>query len=84
MLKNGYLKESDIKGKKYYQVASGEIQAGTTITIREIKIGDAVLKNVEASVVHSQTAPLLLGQSAFERFGTITLDNDRNLIVIKQ
>lgn len=84
MLKNGYLKESDIKGKKYYQIASGEIQAGTTITIREIKIGDAVLKNVEASVVHSQTAPLLLGQSAFERFGTITLDNDRNVIVIKQ
>jgi len=56
MLKNGYLKESDIKGKKYYQVASGEIQAGTTITIHEIKIGDAVLQNVEASVVHSQTA----------------------------
>lgn len=48
MLKNGYLKESDIKGKKYYQVASGEIQTGTTITIREIKIGDSVLKNVDA------------------------------------
>ena len=30
------------------------------------------------------SVPLLLGQSAFERFGTITLDNDRNLIVIKQ
>lgn len=84
MLKNGYLKESDIKGKKYYQVASGEIQAGTTITIREIKIGDAVLKNVDASVVNSQTAPLLLGQSVFERFCTITLDNSRNLIVIRQ
>lgn len=83
MLKNGYLKESDIKGKKYYQVASGEIQAGTTITIREIKIGNAVLKNVDASVVNSQTAPLLLGQSAFERFGTITIDNVNSKLIIQ-
>jgi len=83
MLKNGYLKESDIKGKKYYQVASGEIKSGTTITIREIKIGDTVLKNVDASVVDSQTAPLLLGQSAFGRFGTITIDNINSKLIIK-
>jgi len=84
MLKNGYLAASDIRGRKYYQIASGEIQAGTTVTLREIRIGDAVLKNIDASVVHSQNAPLLLGQSAFERFGTITIDNENNKILIKQ
>lgn len=83
MLKNGYLSEKDVKGKKYYQIANGEISAGTVITLREVKIGDAVLRNVDASVVKSQKAPLLLGQSAMERFGTITIDNINNKLLIK-
>ena len=83
MFKNGYLSDKDIKGKKYYQIANGEISAGTVITLREVRIGDAVLRNVDASVVKSQQAPLLLGQSAMERFGTITIDNINNKLVIK-
>ncbi|MGM9735605.1 MAG: TIGR02281 family clan AA aspartic protease [Candidatus Cryptobacteroides sp.] len=83
MFKNGYLSEKDIKGKKYYQIANGQISEGTTVTLREVKIGDAVLHNVDASVVKSQNAPLLLGQSAMERFGTITIDNQNNILVIR-
>ena len=83
MLKNNYLKESDIKGKEYYSVATGEIHEGTTIRLREIKIGDAVLRNVDASVVHNQQAPLLLGQSVLERFGTVTIDNINSKLIIK-
>ena len=48
-----------------------------------MKVGDAVLRNVDASVVKSQKAPLLLGQSAMERFGTITIDNINGKLVIK-
>ena len=83
MFKNGYLAENDIRGKRYYQNATGEINAGTVIKLREVKIGDAVLKNVDASVVKNQQAPLLLGQSALERFGTITIDNVNNKLIIK-
>ena len=82
MFKNGYLAEKDIKGKRYYQVANGQINEGTVITLREVKIGDAVLHNVDASVVKSQKAPLLLGQSAMERFGSITIDNTNNKLII--
>ena len=84
MLKNDYLKENDIKGREYYSVATGEIHEGTTIRLREIKIGDAVLRNVDASVVHNQQAPLLLGQTVLERFGTVTIDNINSKLVIKQ
>ena len=84
MLKNGYLKSEDIKGKEYYSVANGDIHEGTIIRLKEIKIGDAVLRNVEASVVHSQQAPLLLGQTVLERFGTITIDNINSKLVIMQ
>ena len=54
MLKNGYLTEGDIRGKHYYSTASGEIREGTIICLREVKIGDAVLRNIEASVTHTR------------------------------
>jgi predicted aspartyl protease len=74
MVKNGSLSDSDVKGKKHYRTASGDIHEGTILKLKEVKYGDAVLKNVEVSVVHSKKAPLL-GQSVLERFGTITIDN---------
>ena len=82
-LPEGKLSLAVVKGKKYYQIANGQISEGTTITLREVRIGDAVLHNVDASVVKSQKAPLLLGQSAMERFGTITIDNQNNKLIIK-
>jgi clan AA aspartic protease (TIGR02281 family) len=84
MLKNGYLTSDDIKGKTYFSSATGEIHEGTIIKLKEIKIGEAVLRNIEASVVQNQQAPLLLGQSVLERFGTITIDNINSKLIIKQ
>ena len=84
MLKNGYLVDSDIKGKRNYITASGDIHEGTILKLKEVRLGDAVLKNIEASVVHSQKAPLLLGQSVLEKFGTITIDNVNSRLLIKQ
>ncbi len=84
MFKNGYLNSDDVKGKQRFQTASGDLHEGTVIRLKEVKLGDAVLKNIEASVVHSQKAPLLLGQSVLERFGTITIDNVNSKLVIKQ
>jgi clan AA aspartic protease (TIGR02281 family) len=82
MLKNGYLKESDIKGTVYYSVANGEIAEGTKINIQKIEVGKQSLYNVEASIVHSTEAPLLFGQSAMERFGKFTMDySNSNLII---
>lgn len=84
MLKNNYLSKDDVKGKNYYQIANGDLVEGTIVTLREVKVGDALLRNVDASVVKSQKAPLLLGQSVMERFGTITIDNINSKIIIKQ
>ena len=81
MLKNGYLSDKDIKGKKQYLNASGEIKEGTVITIREVELGDSVLKNVDASVVHNQKAPLLFGGSGLSRFGTFTVDNATSRLI---
>ena len=83
MLKNDYLSEKDFKGRKNYLTASGEISEGAVINIKEVVVGDVTLKNISASVVKNQKAPLLLGQSVLERFGSITINNEDSKLIIK-
>lgn len=76
MLKNGYLSSNEIFGTSYAMIANGDITENTEILIREIVIGDIVLNNVRASIVHELKAPLLLGQSAISKLGKIQLDGN--------
>ena len=82
MLKNGFLKESDITGTQYYSIANGEIAEGTTIKISELEIDGLILYNVNASIVHEMKAPLLLGQSAISRLGKIMIDPIKSTLTI--
>ena len=84
MLKNEYLSERDFRGSRKYLTASGSICDGAVICLKEVRVGEVSLKNIEASVVKNQKAPLLLGQSALERFGRITIDNENSKIIIKK
>ena len=82
MYKNGYLDTRDIVGKKTYQVATGAIAVGTTIILKEIQFGGLILRDVRASVVETQNAPLLLGQTVLQRLGKIEIDNTQRLLKI--
>ncbi len=83
MLKNGYLAEEDLIGTEYYRIANGEIEEGTSITLKSIEIGNLKLDNVKASIVHSLSAPLLLGQTALTKLGTIEFDYAQSTLTIK-
>ena len=84
MLKNGYLTNADFLGKQNYVSATGEIHEGTVINLREVRVGDVVLRDIKASVIKHQSAPLLLGQSCFRRFGTVEVDNTAQVIRLLQ
>jgi aspartyl protease family protein len=83
MAKQGTITRQDVLGEKNFQTATGDIVAGTIIILRKVRIGDKVLTNVEASVVDNIEAPLLLGQSALQRFGKISIDNTRHEITFE-
>lgn len=82
MLKNDYLKPSDITGKQNYMNANGDITEGTVINLRKVNFGGLELTNIKASVVKNQTAPLLLGQSVLSRLGRIEIDNTAKILKI--
>lgn len=81
--RQGVLRKEDILDVAYFQDATGKISEGTKINLREVKIGDMLLKNVEALVVDNVNAPLLLGQTVLERFGSIEMDNVNGEITFK-
>lgn len=82
MLKNGYIKPSDVIGSASYIDANGDISEGTVINLREVDFGGLHLDNVRASVVRNQRAPLLLGQSVLGRLGRIEIDNPAQKLIV--
>lgn len=82
MLKNDYLDETDFNGVEYYRIANGDVEEGTKIILKKLELGDKTLYNVEASIVHSISAPLLLGQSALEKFGKFSVDYSANTLTL--
>ena len=83
MMKNGYLKRSDVVGSGNFYDANGDISEDTVINLRNIDFGGLKLDNVRASVVRNQKAPLLLGQSVLGRLGKIEIDNQNKKLIIK-
>jgi aspartyl protease family protein len=83
LYRQGTLRDEDILNIEYFQDATGRVSEGMKINLREVKIADVTLENVEALVVGNRNAPLLLGQSVLERFGSISIDNNNNTITFQ-
>lgn len=83
LLKQGKLKDEDFRGTQQFTDANGDISEGSTVNLKEVKIGNKTIYNIEASIVHNQVAPLLFGQSAMNKFGKITIDYSKNEIMFQ-
>ena len=83
LLKQEKLSEDDFLGSAKFIDANGDISEGTLINLKEVRIGDRILTNIEASVVHNMKAPLLFGQSALEKFGKISIDYKKEELIFE-
>ena len=81
--KQGTLKPEDIQGTQRYQDAGGNISVGMVVRLRTVQLGGRTLRNVQASVVNSTAAPLLMGQSALSQFGKISIDYQTNSLTFE-
>ena len=77
---NDYITKEDILGKGKSQTADGSIVDHIVINLRDIEIDGLHLKNVEATVIAGQDAPLLLGQSAIQKLGSVTISGNSLVI----
>lgn len=84
MIKQGLLSDEDFLGSVNYKTASGQSLSGTKIILKTIEIENLVLNNIEATIVNSLDAPLLLGQTVLEKFGKFTVDEKKLIIENKK
>ena len=77
---NEYISKDDILGTGSSSVADGGIVDHVIINLRNIEIAGQHLNNVQAVVIDGQNAPLLMGQSAIQKLGSIELNG--NLLTI--
>ena len=87
LYKNGKFTEGDVRGAALSQIADGSIVKNVVINIREVEIGGAnglVLKNVEATMAENPEAPVMIGNSVFDKVASVEVDNIRKCIVFKR
>lgn len=80
LYRSGKLSDSDIKGYGKSQTASGHIVNNMAIVLKDIEISGLHLKNVDAVVIEGQNVPLLLGLSAIQKLGKVTLQGNKLII----
>jgi aspartyl protease family protein len=84
LYENGKISINDFLRKENFVDATGKVSEGAILRLSRVKIGDKTIQNVEATVVDSPNAPLLLGQTAMQRFGKITIDYNNQLIYLEK
>ena len=77
---NGYISDEDVLGTSKSRTADGAIHDNVVINLKDIEISGLHLKNVLATVISSQNAPLLLGQTAIQKLGRISLNGNKLFI----
>lgn len=80
LIKNGTITVSDSLPSKTFLLANGTKEVNMRVRLKSIKIGNTVIKNVEASVSNSLNAPLLLGQNVLSKLHRIEIDYKNNKI----
>ncbi|HQZ26305.1 MAG TPA: retropepsin-like aspartic protease [Flavobacterium sp.] len=80
LIKQGLITKEDFIENTNYQIANGDVIEGTKIYLKTIEIEGVFLKNIPASIIYQQNAPLLLGQSAIEKIGQYTINGNKLII----
>lgn len=81
--KAGKFSDADFTGAQMVKIANGSILKVRTFTLRSLSVGSRVLTNLHANVAPAKATPLL-GQSFLQRFASWSIDNERQVLVLKE
>lgn len=81
LIRTGTIRDADFIGDQHYQLADGSTVKSARFVLRELEVGDQVVRDVTASLGNVEGVPLL-GQSFLTRFASWTLDNERHALVL--
>jgi predicted aspartyl protease len=82
LIRSGTLSEEDFIGARQYVLANGSTLRSPRFNIREMRVGEHVVRNVAASVGPAISSDALLGQSFLSKLPAWTLDNKRHVLIL--
>jgi hypothetical protein len=65
------------------KIADGSVVKSRTFVLRTFSVSNRVLDNVRASVAPANATPLL-GQTFLQRFASWSIDNERQVLLLKE
>jgi len=83
LMRTGTISESDWLPSQTYTFADGSRARSKRFLIKKLIIGTQILTNIEASISNSIEAPMLIGQNVMQKLGSVTIDYNNNLLIIK-
>lgn len=80
LYENGYIAPADVNGMTTTKMPDGSTVKAASFVIRNLKIGRVIVQNLPAFVITKQNVPLIVGNAAFDCFGTISQEGERLII----
>lgn len=80
LYENGYIAPGDVKGMTVLKMPDGSTVKAASFLIRNLRIGNVIVKDLPAFVIKKQVVPLVVGNSAFDCFGEVVLKDSQLLI----
>ncbi|GHS86446.1 cell envelope biogenesis protein OmpA [Bacteroidia bacterium] len=84
LLQIGKINKNDFQNKEKAFDEDGNIVVKSILTLRELKIGKAVLRDVQVVVITELPAPLQLCTETLKALGTFTLDTENKMLKIQK
>ena len=81
--KAGKFRDSDFTGTQMVKIADGSVVRSKTFVLRSFTISTRTMENIKASVAPGNAIPLL-GQSFLQRFSSWSIDNERQVLLLKE
>jgi hypothetical protein len=83
LIRSGTVSQNDVLGSTTVTLADGSTRRLQRLTLRELRLGNHRVENVVA-VVSPHNGDALLGQTFLSRFGSVSIDNQRRVLVLSE
>ena len=80
LYQNGYIVPTDVNGMTTVKMPNGTSTKAASFVIRNLRLGKVIVQNLPAFVITKQNVPLVIGNAAFDCFGTVSVEDGRLII----
>lgn len=84
LLKDGSIDKTDFKGDVNKILGTGTVTDKAVLTIKELKIGRNVVKNLDVTVNSKAKQDIVFGDNTLQKFGAYTIDDKDNKVIFNK